>query len=115
MNDIYPLLNIQIYKHINISTYSVNAVAWQPYTSNVFSASSDKTISLWDGRTGLCVQTYYGHTNSCNHLTVSRDGNTIATCDADGYVKTWDVRMFAELATIETGAHPLNKVCRSGT
>lgn len=41
----------------------------------------------------------------------------MVTCDADGFVKSWDVRMFAELGTIETGAHPLNKIAldRGGT
>ena len=89
---------------------SVNAVAWQPYSTNVCSASGDKTVSVWDARTGLCVQTLYGHSNSVNNLVVSNRGDMIVSSDADGVVKVWDVRMVAELGTIDAGQHPINKV-----
>lgn len=46
---------------------SVNSITWQLYTSIISTASSDKTISLWDARSALCVQTFYGHKASCNH------------------------------------------------
>ena len=88
----------------------MNAVAWQPFTSNVCSASGDKTVSVWDARTGLCVQTLYGHSNSVNNLVVSNRGDMIVSSDADGVVKVWDVRMVAELGTIDAGQHPINKV-----
>jgi WD40 repeat protein len=34
----------------------------------------------------------------------------IVSADADGVVKVWDIRMIAELGTIETGSFPINKV-----
>ena len=48
---------------------SVNEVAWQPYSSSLLTASSDKTVSIWDARSGLCTQTFYGHHNSCSCAT----------------------------------------------
>ena len=45
---------------------SVNDVCWQPFSSSLCTASSDKTVSIWDARSGLCTQTFYGHHNSCN-------------------------------------------------
>ena len=36
-------------------------------------------------------------------------GLVIASTDADGVVKLWDVRMVAELLTIDSGEHPANK------
>ena len=45
-------------------------------------------------RSGLCAQTLYGHLNSVNHLCFSTD-DVIVSCDADGMVKLWDVRMVA--------------------
>ena len=54
--------------------------------------AGDKTVSLWDARTGLCVQTFYGHANAVNHACASRDGATVASCDADGAARLWDVR-----------------------
>ena len=53
-----------------------------------------------DARSGLCTQTFYGHFNSCNHVTFNLRGDTIASTDSDGVVKLWDVRMVAELMTI---------------
>ena len=45
---------------------SVNEVCWQPFSSSLCTASSDKTVSIWDARSGLCTQAFYGHHNSCN-------------------------------------------------
>lgn len=91
--------------------YSVNAATWVPFSSNICSASGDKTVSVWDARSGLCVQTLYGHSNSVNDVCVSNKGDTIASCDADGVIKIWDVRMVSERGTVEVGQHPLNKLC----
>merc|ERR1712072_1242805 len=35
-------------------------------------------------------------------------GDTIASCDSDGIVKLWDVRVVAEYLQIDTGQHPAN-------
>ena len=32
-------------------------------------------VSLWDARTGLCIQTFYGHLNSCNHVAFNLRGD----------------------------------------
>lgn len=45
---------------------SVNSVQWRPYGCMFVSGSGDKTVSLWDIRTNLCVQTFYGHQNAVN-------------------------------------------------
>jgi len=74
-------------------------------------------VSLWDARTGLCIQTFYGHLNSCNHVAFNLRGDTIASSDADGGVRLWDVRMVQERLNIDAGPHAANKVAldRSGT
>merc|ERR1712146_735226 len=43
-------------------------------------------------------------------------GDTIASCDADGIVKLWDVWVVSEYLQIDTGQHPANAACfdRSG-
>lgn len=85
---------------------SINSICWQPYSSSsstLLTASGDKTISLWDSRTGLCVQTFYGHQNSVNQAGFNKEGDCILSCDADGVVKSWDVRLVGERACFRSG------------
>eukprot|EP00879_Flechtneria_rotunda_P028628 GHRR01030820.1.p1 GENE.GHRR01030820.1~~GHRR01030820.1.p1 ORF type:complete len:245 (-),score=75.28 GHRR01030820.1:328-1062(-) len=72
-------------------------------------ASSDKTVSTWDPRSGLSTSTFYGHKNSCNHVSYNLLGTMVVSTDADGVVKLWDVRMVAEILTIECSKYPANK------
>ena len=65
---------------------------------------------MWDARSGQCIQTFFGHKNAVNGLCFSSRGDTIASCDADGIVKLWDVRRVAEKATLDCGDNPVNKV-----
>lgn len=50
---------------------SVNHVGFQPYTNLLYSCSGDKTISFWDGRTGICSSTLFGHMSTINHAAFS--------------------------------------------
>ncbi len=61
-------------------------------------------------RSGTCIQTFYGHNNAVNGVAFSLAGDTIASCDADGIVKLWDVRRVTEKATLDCGDNPVNKV-----
>ena len=62
--------------------------------SQVFvSGSGDKTVSMWDIRTNMCVQTFYGHNNAVNSTKFNLLGDKILSADCDGIVKVWDVRM----------------------
>jgi len=73
-------------------------------------ASADKTTSIWDMRTALTAHTYYGHLNAINDAVWSIGGEYISTCDADGIVKLYDIRMCQEVLNIDIGdtiAHTL--------
>ena len=61
------------------------------------SGGGDKTVSLWDIRTNLCVQTFYGHNNAVNTTRFNLKGNLIVSGDSDGICKVWDIRMVKEL------------------
>lgn len=67
------------------------------------SGSADKTTSVWDMRSGLTVQTFYGHLNTINDAAFSIGGQYVSTCDSDGIVKIWDIRMVQELLTVDVG------------
>ena len=65
-------------------------------------------MSLWDIRTNLCVQTFYGHNNSVNSVSFNIRGDSIASCDSDGMVRIWDVRMVKEIMNFDTGLASAN-------
>jgi len=78
-------------------TDSVNKINFQPFTNYFASCSSDKTISLWDMRLGLTVQTLYGHLNAINDVVFNTRGDILYSCDADGVIKAWDLRKVQEM------------------
>ncbi|CAH8486287.1 unnamed protein product [Dicrocoelium dendriticum] len=77
---------------------SVNSVAFLPYGNIMVSASVDKTVSLWDVRSGICIRSLIGHEHSVNHATFNQQGTCIASCDSGGSIRIWDLRRF--------GRHP---------
>ncbi|KAK9836549.1 hypothetical protein WJX74_002889 [Apatococcus lobatus] len=87
---------------------AVNHICWQPGTNVMCTAFTDKTLSLWDPRSGLCSHTFYGHSNSCNSADFSRapQGTSLASVDADGNLKVWDVRMVAAVQSSDVNEFP---------
>uniref|UniRef100_A0A8C0Z9J0 Sperm associated antigen 16 n=1 Tax=Cyanistes caeruleus TaxID=156563 RepID=A0A8C0Z9J0_CYACU len=95
---------------------SVNSIEFLPFSSTALTSSADKTLSLWDVRTGLRVYTFQGHVHSCNHATFNKKGDVIASCDSSGVMKLWDMRKLLPMLSIDAGPHPANQVAfhRSG-
>lgn len=87
---------------------SVNSVQWQPYSCMFVSGSGDKTVSLWDIRTNLCVQTFYGHNNAVNSVRFNNSGDMIVSGDCDGFTKVWDIRMVKEACHFDCGPSSAN-------
>jgi len=54
------------------------------------SSSSDRTIKIWDVKSGKCIKTLEGHTNWVRSLAVLKDG-TLASGSDDKTIKIWDV------------------------
>jgi WD40 repeat protein len=47
-------------------------------------------------RMGLTVQTFYGHLNSFNDVIFIPRDDILYSCDADGIIKSWDIRKISE-------------------
>ena len=56
------------------------------------SAACDRTIKLWDTRTGALLHTFLGHTGWVTSVAISRDGATLASAGDDYMLKLWDVK-----------------------
>ncbi|MFM6370305.1 MAG: WD40 repeat domain-containing protein, partial [Dolichospermum sp.] len=70
-------------------SYSVNSLAYSPDGQTLASGSWDKTIKLWNARTGNLLQTL-GHSYSVNSLAYSPDGQTLAS--GSGTIKIWRLK-----------------------
>ena len=62
-------------------------------------------------RTGLSVQTFYGHMNAINDCAFSIGGQFIASCDADGLLKIWDIRQVSQVLTVDIGDSAATTCC----
>lgn len=88
--------------HTSTELASLGGATALPQLSQVFlTAAADKTVSLWDARAGLCVQTLGGHRAALTN--VDSCGGAVASCDASGQVKVWDLVAGAERSSLDIG------------
>lgn len=69
----------------------VNHVAFSPDGRWFASASFDKSLRLWDGRTGRFVHTFRGHVGDVYQLAWSADSRLLVSASKDSTVKCWNV------------------------
>jgi WD40 repeat protein len=78
----------------------VRSVALSPDGKTLASGSSDKTVRLWDIRTGKCLKILQGHIYWIRSVAFSPDGRTVASGSGDGAIKHWDVKTGECLKTL---------------
>lgn len=66
------------------------------------SGNSNGSISIWNLATGGLRKTWKGHNNSINAISVSPNGQILATASDDGSIKLWDL-----ITAVNTDTLPL--------
>ncbi|MEH2135366.1 WD40 repeat domain-containing protein, partial [Nostoc sp.] len=80
---------------------AVNSVAFSLDGKTIASASTDKTVKLWDAATGQLITILKGHSDAVNSVAFSLDGKTIASASTDKTVKLWDVATGKSISTLK--------------
>ncbi|KAI0061060.1 WD40 repeat-like protein [Artomyces pyxidatus] len=96
---------------------NVRAVAYHPDGTQIATASWDRTVIIWDTRTGATVgQPLTGHTSNVNAVLYSPDGSKIATCSPDKTIRIWNSKTGAQIGEPMTGhTHWIQEIAYSPT
>ena len=78
----------------------VNAVAVTLDGRRAVSASSDKTLKLWDLETGGDLRTLAGHSSQVFAVAVTPDGRCAVSASEDTTLKVWDLETGVEQRTL---------------
>ncbi|MFM6091959.1 MAG: eIF2A-related protein [Dolichospermum sp.] len=89
---------------------SVRSVAYSPDGQTLASGSEDKTIKLWNVKTGNLLQTL---ASSVNSVAYSPDGQTLASGGWDNTIKLWNVKTGNLLQTLTGHSEGVNSVAYS--
>jgi WD40 repeat protein len=66
-------------------------VVYSPDGTKIASGSGDKTLKIWNAKTGKCESTLSGHSNWVMSVAWNNDGSKLATGSYDKTIKIWAV------------------------
>ncbi|NER98348.1 MAG: peptidase C14 [Symploca sp. SIO1B1] len=89
------------------------ATAYSPDGATLASASSDKTVKLWNVQDGSLLTTLIGHSDGVWAIAYSPDGATLASASSDNTVKLWNAQDGSLLATLTGHSRQINKMAYS--
>jgi ribosome assembly protein 4 len=70
----------------------VNHIVFSPDSRYIASASFDKKIKIWCGKTGRFLHTLSGHVNSVYQISWSADSVFIVSASKDSTLKLWSIK-----------------------
>ncbi|CAK70857.1 unnamed protein product (macronuclear) [Paramecium tetraurelia] len=92
INDIYSLDGHSRY---------VNTVNFSPDGNMLASCSLDKSIRLWDVKTGQQKAKLDGHDDAVSSVKFSPDGTTLVSVSSDSSIRLWDVKTGQQFAKLD--------------
>ncbi|OAK96362.1 WD40 repeat-like protein [Phaeosphaeriaceae sp. SRC1lsM3a] len=92
-----PLLPYSLIMTLEGHGAAVNAI--QILEGNIVSASGDRSVKVWNVRTGACIRTFSGHSKGI--ACVQFDGRRIVSGSSDETVRIFDQATGAEVACLQ--------------
>ncbi|MBC8284910.1 MAG: WD40 repeat domain-containing protein, partial [Nitrospinae bacterium] len=116
-------LTLSSIKRLNGHTKPIKTVAFNPDGKTLATGSSDKTIIIWDAKSGSPLKVLKGHTGKIKSLAYSPNGLILASAGNDETIKLWETKtgklirdLKGHSKTINTVAfHPNGKILASGS
>lgn len=87
---VWHLQTGEIFDELPLHSHWVLSVAITPDGNTVVSRSADKTIKVWNLKTGQ-IRTLDKHSSWVNAVVISPDGKTIVSGSADKTIKVWEL------------------------
>jgi WD40 repeat protein len=91
-------------------TAGVTAVAVTPDRQRAVSGSSDRTLKVWDLRSGGVIRTLEGHTAGVWAIALALDGQRAVSGSSDQTVKVWDLERGVAIRTFKGHTGGVNAV-----
>ena len=80
---------------------SVRSIAFSSDGSRIASGSDDRTIRIWDTKSGKDIRKLEGHSDSVRSVAFSSDGSRIASGSDDHTIRIWDTKSSKEIRKLE--------------
>jgi WD40 repeat protein len=84
----------------------VYSAAFNGDGSLIATASIDKTVRIWDGKSGTLIRSLLGHKGRVQSAAFSRDGKRMVTASWDRTAKVWDVSDPQKIKILAVLPHP---------
>jgi len=95
-----PVPGLTLRQVLRRHTGYITRIAWSQDGKYLASPSADKTIRIWDMRTGVCVHTLQGHTTTVYSVAWSPDSQRLASASDDNTIRLWDITSGKLLQTL---------------
>ncbi|GAB1542479.1 hypothetical protein NUACC21_51530 [Scytonema sp. NUACC21] len=97
--------NLSLVYTLTSHSDSVSSVAIAPEERAIVSTSHDKTIKLWNPKTGKLIRTLYGHSLPVLSIAISPDGQNFVSGSLDETIKQWNSSTGQQIRNIKANGY----------